>query len=839
MPLHPWLTIFICLILGLSGCMKAVEKKIPVPVPEKKARIELKDPYDSSIPKEYHDSLRELDADDWRIPQIFLAVAGRFEIEGDEEKALHFFDRASEAFAGKQDHSGEALTFSRKFLLLLQTGREREALALLREGSEKWTTTPLRAFPGYLDGRYALLRGDFGRARKILRQSLQDNTVDKKDLHLLQLKRDTELAAGMAAILSDHLPRLQAVYRLDETRGFEMSPAGESRAHLRKALAMNRELKRTKIGPFIPSVDFQRTEAAAYAFIGLDEGMRGDRAVSFFYLHYAAELARAAGDREGEIWSLLFLGELGLGGEVSAEGLQAAETLREKADRYQAVSYRIWARLLLARYGREQGRRNEAIGALQEADAILSIRRSGAEEEMLTRVFRPQRRAVYEILVELLAEEGRAGEALTAAEKAKTITMADLLSGQNIGGTPAERDLLRRVADLQEASKTFQRRILHISGEAQTGELLERLKGADAAYHELLGRFEADGKNLLPFVSVRGIDPAVLQRLLDKDTTLFAYFSTDRSLYAWAIHRNVVHLERIDLPRMELRKFVLSYLDAVRSKNRRKMASLSRRAYDLLLKPVIPFVSGERIGFIPDDCLRYFPFAAMNYRGKFIVEGFSIFHLPTAGMLEQVMTEKAPSGMRILAFGDPNLEDETLDLHHAVEEIKQIRKRIGQTTVLINEQASEANVGELIAGYDILHFAVRGQFYPDAPLRSSLLLTPGAGQDGALSALEIFRLRYPGRAVVLSGCDTLPEKDPEGKSFSALEWAFLHAGSPSVVSTLWFVDDRSAAHLLELFYQQVERKKSLSDSLRAAQLHLLREGSPPYVWAAFILTGRH
>jgi hypothetical protein len=133
MPLHPRLTIFVCLILGLSGCMKAVEKKIPVPVPEKKARIELKDPYDSSIPKEYHDSLRELDADDWRIPQIFLAVAGRFETEGDEEKALHFFDRASEAFAGKQDHSGEALTFSRKFLLLLQTGREREALALQRK----------------------------------------------------------------------------------------------------------------------------------------------------------------------------------------------------------------------------------------------------------------------------------------------------------------------------------------------------------------------------------------------------------------------------------------------------------------------------------------------------------------------------------------------------------------------------------------------------------------------------------------------------------------------------------------------------------------------------------
>lgn len=839
MPFQLWLTIFIALTFGLSGCMKAVEKTIAVPPAEKKEKIVLNGPYDSHIPNEYHDSLRKLDADDWRIPQIFLAVAGRFEREGDDEKALHFFDRAAEAFVGIQDHSGEALTFSRKFLLLLQVGREREALALLREGNEKWTRTPLRAFPGSLDGRHALLRGDFESARKILRRSLHVNTEYRKDLHLLQLKRDSELAAGMAVVLSDYLPRLQAVYRLPDTQGSEMSPAGESRAHLREAMAVNQELRQTKIGPLIPSVDFQRAEAAAYAFMGLDEGMRGDMAVSFLYLHYAAELARAAGDREGEIWSLLFLGELGLGKEGRVEGLRAAEMLREKADFYQAAPYRIWARLLLARYGLEQGRRSEAIGVLQEADAILSVRRSGAEEEMLTQVFRVQRRAVYEFLVELLAEEGRAGEALTAAEKAKALMMADLLSGQNIGGTPAEEDLFRREAELGEASRTLRRRILRISGEAHTGELLERLKGADAAYRELLGRFEREGEKLLPFVAVRGVDPVVLQRLLDEDTTLFAYFTTDRGLYAWAIQRNAVHLERIDLPRLELRKFVFDYLDAVRSKNRRKTESLSRRAYDLLLKRIIPFVSGEQIGFIPDDCLGYFPFAAMNYRGKYIVEGFSIFHLPTAGMLEQVMAEKAPSGMRLLAVGDPNLEDETLDLRHALEELKQVRKRVGQTTVLLNDQASEANVRGLMAGYDILHFALRGRFHPDAPLRSSLLLTPGAGQDGALTALEIFRLRHTGRVVVLSGCDTLPEKDPEAKSVSALQRAFLHAGRPSVVSTLWFVNDRASARLLDLFYRQMERKKTLSDSLRAAQLQMLREGVSPYVWAAFVLTGRH
>ena len=837
MPFQSWFMILICTIFCLSGCMKAVEKKATVPVPEKKTVIEHQVPYDPDIPKEYPDLLRGAKADDWRIPQIFLALAGQYEAEGDEGRAFHFLERAAKAFAVKKDSSGEALVFSKKVLFLMHTGREREALALLREGGERWTEPPLRAFPEYLEGRLALLQGEFSRARELFTLSLQDNTVFQTDLHLLRLKRDAELAAGMAAVLSEYLPRLRTVYRFQETPLSEPRLAGKSSLHLQNALIMNEELRKTMLGPFIPAFDFQRTEAEARAFMGLAEGMRGHDMESLRDLVHAAELARATGFREGEIRSLLFLGELGLAGVNRNEGRLAAETLRERADHYQAASYRIWARLLLARYARETGRRNEAIAALLEADAILSVQRSGPEAEMFAEVCRLQLRAVYESLVEMLAAVGRAGEALTAAEKAKALMMTNLLAGQDIGATPAERELLRREAELSEIVRILRRRIMNVSGEAHTRELLERLKGIKTMYDELLGQFGTEGERLLPLVSVHGIDPAALQHLLDADTTLFSYFATDAGLYVWAVHQNMVQLVKIDLTRAELRGLVLTYLEAIHSRNRKKTESLSRRVYDLLLKPVIPFVSGERIGFIPDDCLTYLPFAAMNYRGKYLAEVFSIFYLPAASLMEEVVTEKAHSGLRILAFGDPDLEDETLDLHHAVEELKLIRKQ--GDTVLLNEQASETNAEEMMANYDILHFAVRGRFNPDAPLLSGLLLTPGEDQDGILSVLDIFRLRFPGRAVILSGCDTLPEKDPEGKSISALQLAFLHAGSPSVVSTLWLVDDRAAAYLLELFYRQLERKKSLADSLRTAKLRLIREGYPPYIWAAFILTGRY
>jgi CHAT domain-containing protein len=837
----PRFAILACLILGLTGCMKAAEKMVvppPPPTTTTTARIELRGPYDSDIPREYQDRLSNLAASDRTIPPLFLAIAGHFKAQGEEEKALHFLDRAAEWFAGRQEEAGVALAFSKKAILLWDAGREAEALALLGAISEKWTAPPLNAFPGYLAGRLALLRGDFQRAGEHLRLALHDNPDFRTDIHLLELRRDTVLAAGMAEVLSVCLPRLAAAYRQGETREPDARD-GSGTTHLLEALALNIELRRTPSGELIPETDFQRAEAEAHAFLGLEEGMAGNGREALRRLAYAAELSRAAGFREGELRSLLFLAELGLGGQNSAEGFQASETLRERAERSGTAAYRIWAGLLAARYEREQGRSGVALALLREAESILADRRSLPEVEMLAGICRLQRRAVYEVFVELLANEGRAGEALAAAEKGKTLGMADLLAGQEVRATPAAREMLVRETELAEAIRVLERRILYVPGEARANELREKRKAAEGQYRDLLGRLDKEDAKLSALLFVRGIDPEALRSLLDEDTTLFSYFVTDRALYAWAIHRQALHLEKIGLTREELRRFVLSFQETIRSKDKRKTEAFSRRAYDLLLKPIIPFVSGERIGFIPDDCLRYFPFAALNYRGRFLAEGFSIFSLPGAGLLEQVVTEKASPGLRILAFGNPDLEDETLDLHYAADEVAQIRKRIGQTTVLIGPQASEANATEMIADYDVLHFAVRGQFDPEAPLRSGLLLTPGEGQDGVLSALEVFQFRYQGRTVVLSGCDTRPEEDPEGKGLTALQRAFLHAGSSSIVSTLWLVDDRSAGHLLDQFYRQLARKESPADALRSAQRRLLREGHPLYVWGAFILTGRY
>ena len=69
--------------------------------------------------------------------------------------------------------------------------------------------------------------------------------------------------------------------------------------------------------------------------------------------------------------------------------------------------------------------------------------------------------------------------------------------------------------------------------------------------------------------------------------------------------------------------------------------------------------------------------------------------------------------------------------------------------------------------------------------------------------------------------------------------AFLYAGSPSVLATLWEVNDRSTLQLMDSFYRELG-KVNKARALAEAQRHMLKPGgrySHPYYWAPFILVG--
>jgi CHAT domain-containing protein len=96
--------------------------------------------------------------------------------------------------------------------------------------------------------------------------------------------------------------------------------------------------------------------------------------------------------------------------------------------------------------------------------------------------------------------------------------------------------------------------------------------------------------------------------------------------------------------------------------------------------------------------------------------------------------------------------------------------------------------------------------------------------------------------VVLSACQTGMGKEIKGEGMMGLMRAFMYAGTPSVVVSLWNVNDRSAADLMIRFYNHLwkpgSEKLNKAEALRKAQLEVIGFGSKPYHWAPFILVGK-
>jgi CHAT domain-containing protein len=112
-------------------------------------------------------------------------------------------------------------------------------------------------------------------------------------------------------------------------------------------------------------------------------------------------------------------------------------------------------------------------------------------------------------------------------------------------------------------------------------------------------------------------------------------------------------------------------------------------------------------------------------------------------------------------------------------------------------------------------------------------------EDGKLFLREIWGLPLRGyQLVTLSACDTAIGKQASGDIMVSLETAFLRAGAPTILASLWEVDDEATGILMQRFYHSLVKKEK-AEALREAQILLMKDPryAFPYFWAPFILVG--
>ena len=110
--------------------------------------------------------------------------------------------------------------------------------------------------------------------------------------------------------------------------------------------------------------------------------------------------------------------------------------------------------------------------------------------------------------------------------------------------------------------------------------------------------------------------------------------------------------------------------------------------------------------------------------------------------------------------------------------------------------------------------------------------------DTWLNLFDIFNLHLGAELITLSACETGMSAVSEGDELLGLARGFLYAGTPSLVVSLWTVNDRSTAQLMRRFYEGLREGLGKAHALRQAILDLKKDFPHPYYWAPFILLGK-
>ena len=265
-----------------------------------------------------------------------------------------------------------------------------------------------------------------------------------------------------------------------------------------------------------------------------------------------------------------------------------------------------------------------------------------------------------------------------------------------------------------------------------------------------------------------------------------------------------------------------------------------KQLHQLLIAPIVkdlPTKPEERVIILPQNELFLVPFAALqDAQDRYLIQQHTITIAPSIQVLalseakSNRLSKVAPLvvGNPIMPSFDPPLRP----LPGSEGEAKGIGT-ILQVAPLIGAQADKQKVIALMKTAPIIHLATHGlldTIKGDIP--GAIALT-----NGFLTSGEIFDMQLSANLVVLSACDT-GRGDLTGEGVVGISRSFSVAGVPSVIVSLWEVNDEATKALMEEFYRNLQLKKlPKAQALRQAMLTTMVDYPNPNFWSAFMLVG--
>ncbi len=482
----------------------------------------------------------------------------------------------------------------------------------------------------------------------------------------------------------------------------------------------------------------------------------------------------------------------------------------------------------------------------------------------------------YEGVVRVLFKQKREGfkeDAFLYAERVKSRTFLETLAGRDLKGkTKEDKAILEKDRKFQQELLRLRERVSALEKMGPEAPLDEKerlgkeLEKVAYEYETFLNEVKLRGMEVVSLIDVGIIPLEKIRSLLEPDVSLLEYYTTRHKIYAWLLTRDNINVYEIDLNEKELQKKVSDFLlpnisnrsrkaepvitlsigeeykkevsEKEREENRERFNQVSSELYKSLIAPIKNEIKTKKLIIVPHGVLHKVPFATLTDGKSFLMDNFAITILPSASVMEFIVKKRKIEKRNLLVLANPQTDH--VALSYAEAEGRMLSTLFPQGEFYYWNEARETIAKKRASEFNILHFATHGEFNDRQPLQSGLFLTKDEENDGYLQVHEVFEMDLPNaNLVTLSACETALSKIQGGDDLVGLSRGFIYAGTPSLLATLWKVDDASTARLMKMFYENWNNGMSKPEALRQAQIALrsLPEYQHPYYWAPFVMIG--
>ncbi len=433
--------------------------------------------------------------------------------------------------------------------------------------------------------------------------------------------------------------------------------------------------------------------------------------------------------------------------------------------------------------------------------------------------------------------------------------------------------LLQKEQDLKNKIAFYERQInekLSISGATKNVQtMVDQLFDLDEAYKGIINYFEEAYPKYYQLKYSKTIPNVdLIQSVLENsETAVIEYFVGEKNIYVFSLTAQDVFVdivkreEKLFHSISEIRTFLSQPPSNDDEENFENYVNAACYVYQEILEQNIPekinhlvIVADDRLGQLPFEVLltelpasEQLSFSPNHL--QYLLEEFEISYSYSASLFRDNFSIPSKKMANVFLGVAPSFDNPRESAQRLCDEQNLYNLNCNQTevaaiksqfkgNVLVGPEATKSSFIQQADQYQILHLATHACLDDQNPEFSKIYFT-----DDYISNNELYNLQLNSDLVVLSACDTGAGQLAKGEGVMSLARGFIHAGCPSIVMSLWSVDDCATSKVMDHFYTNLNQQVTKSKAIQQAKLDYLSQAKKaeqhPFFWAGFVQIGNY